>query len=296
MARILILNPISEICGVYQYGVTLHSILKKSKKHNYHISSDQNEIKNNDVIIFNYHEKLFHWLNDDYISKINKPSLAIGGHDCIPNFKNIKLILNCDSTSKLEGKNFPITRPIKNIIPLDNPERLTIGSIGFSFSSKNFDKIYSIVSQHYDDALIRIHVPQHPSGESLDHIIQKIKYSFTKDKNKKIDIEISCNFLSDDDLINFLSSNTANIFLLPPMIGEKRGLSSSIDKALSARKPIAISDSDMYRHISSEEKFLLSKNTLPEIISYGTDHLKPFLKIHSEENLIKTFDDLIDTI
>jgi hypothetical protein len=296
MSKILILNPISEICGVYQYGLSLQSILKKSNKHEYTISSNIEEIKNHDIIIFNYHEKLFNWLNDNYISYINKPCLAIGGHDCTPTFQNIKFVLNCDSTSELSGKNIPITRPIKNFLPLENPKRLTIGSIGFSYSSKNFEKIYSIVSEYYDDALIRIHVPQHPNGESLQYIMQKIKLNYQIDKSNNIDIQITSNFLSDDDLISFLSSNTVNIFLLPPMKGEGRGLSSSIDKALSARKPIAISDSEMYRHINSENKFLLSKNTLPEIISYGTAHLQPFLEFHSEEKLINLFDETIEKI
>ena len=293
MAKVLILNSKSEICGVHQYGLTVYDILKKSNKHVYHVSSDKNEINNHDIIIFNYHEKFFDWLNDEYIEYINKPCLAIGGHDCIPNFKNIKYILNCDSTSELTHRNIPLPRPVKKIIPHQNPERVTIGSIGFSYSSKNFDKIYSIVSQYYDDALIRIHVPQHPQGESLEHIIEKIRLNYNAISSKNIGIEVSYDFLSDDDLISFLSSNTANIFLLPRMSG--RGLSSSIDKALSARKPIAISDSEMYRHINMEDKFLLSKNTLPQIISYGTDHLKPFLETYSEENMIEIFDKIINT-
>jgi hypothetical protein len=292
MAKVLILNSKSEICGVHQYGLCLQSILKKSSKHKYEISSDVDEIKNHDIIIFNYHEKLFDWLNDEYIKNINKPCLAIGGHDCTPNFKNIKFILNCDSTSELTDKNIPLPRPVKKFVPYENPQRVTIGSIGFSYSSKNFDKIYSIVSQHYDDALIRIHAPQHPQGESLEYIIEKIRLNYNSIYSKNIGIEISCDFLSDDDLIKFLSSNTANIFLLPKMSG--RGLSSSIDKALSARKPIAISDSEMYRHINIEDKFLLSKNTLPQIISYGTDHLKPFLEMYSEENMIEIFDKTIN--
>jgi len=290
--KVLILNPLSEVCGVYQYGLSIESILKKSTKHQYHLSSNINDAQNSDIIIFNYHEKLFNWLTEDLLISLKKPCLAIGGHDCLPNFNNIQLILNCDSTSQLTEKNIPIPRPIKNFIPLENPKRLTIGSIGFSYSSKNFDKIYSIVSKHYDDALIRIHTPQHPSGENLQYIIKQIQFNHSKDKN--IDIEITSNFLSDDELIKFLSSNTANIFLLPPMIGERRGLSSSIDKALSARKPIAISDSEMYRHISSEKKFLLSANSLPEIISYGINHFKPFLDLYSEEKLIKLFDSIID--
>jgi hypothetical protein len=293
MARVLIVNPSDPVCGVACFGTSCAEILRRSTQHEY-IIQDHIDISHYDVIIFNYHEKLFPWINDKTIWATGVPCMAIGGHDCYPDFSELKLVLNCDSTSEPTERNIPLPRPVKNFSPLPNPERITIGSCGFAFGSKNFQHVATVVAQNYDDALIRLHIPQHPHGESVDNIVATIRQQLWNLNKPNIDVEISTDFLSDEELISFLSSNTANVFLYPPFTNEKRGLSSVIDKALAARKPIAISDSTMYRHINTEEKFLLSKYSLHQIIHFGTEHIKPFWSAHSEENLIKAFNNAVD--
>lgn len=295
MARVLIVNPSEPRCGVYQFGAAVHSILKKSTRHTYWLNSgDIYDASHFDAIIFNYHEKLFPWLNDEAIKAAKIPCFAIGGHDCYPNFSELRAVFNCDSTSKQEGKNIPLPRPVKKFDPLPDPEIVTIGSCGFDFSSKNFQHVATVVAQSFDEAKIRLHIPHHPGGEGIGSIEQTIRQQLWSLNKPKISVEISQDFLTDNELIAFLSANTANVFLYPPFHGQNRGLSSVIDKALSARKPIAISDSTMYRHISHESKFLLSRHSLREIISFGTKHFAPILEEHSEERLIKIVDEAID--
>jgi len=296
MSKVLLINPPDKRCGVHQFLISLHSILEKSETHEYDLSyfSGREQYHLYDVVIFNYHEKLFPWLSNDHIKRTGLPCMAIGGHDCYPEFDALKYVLNCDSTSENTGKNIPLPRPVKNFSPLPDPKIVTIGSCGFDFSSKNYQHIATVVSQSYDEAKIRLHIPQHPSGEGLNNILATIQQQLWNLNKPKITIEVSTNFLNDGELISLLSANTANVFLYPPFENEKRGLSSVIDKALSARKPIAISDSVMYRHINMEDKFLLSKHSLREIISFGVGHLKPFLDAFSEEKLIEVVDSTID--
>lgn len=298
MARVLLINPPDAQCGVHQYFVSVQSILRSSQKHQYVLANMDGDIMpvkhGYDVLVYNYHEKLCPWLCNEWIRAREVPCLAIGGHDCYPDFSELKLILNCDSASEPTKRNIPLPRPVRNFAPLPNPERITIGSCGFAFGSKNFQHVATVVAQSYDDALIRLHMPQHPHGEPVDAIVGSIRQQLWNLNKPNIDVEISTDFLSDEELISFLSSNTANVFLYPPFTNEKRGLSSAIDKALSARKPIAISDSTMYRHINTEDKFLLSKFSLAEIISFGVEHIKPFWATHSEEKLIKVFDSAVD--
>ena len=295
MAKVLIVNPPDPVCGVAAYGSSLNSILQGSKKNEYTIRHWGGAIFDKaDILILNYHEKLFPWLNDKAILQAGIPCMAIGGHDCYPDFAALKFILNCDSTSKYTERNIPLPRPVKKFSPLPDPEIVTIGSCGFDFSSKNYQHVATVVAQSYDAAKIRLHIPSHPSGEGIHNIAHIVKQQLWALNKPNISVEISTDFLSDDELIAFLSSNTANVFLYPPFENEKRGLSSVIDKAFAARKPIAISDSTMYRHINMEDKFLLSRHSLKEIISFGTDHIKPFWEAHSEERLIETVDKAID--
>ena len=291
MANVLIINPPDPVCGVASYGSSLFDILKKSTRHKYELAVPCGFSFNEpDVTIINYHEKLFPWLTNNSIMSEKTPCMAIGGHDCYPDFSALRFILNCDSTSEHTERNIPLPRPVKKFLPLHDPEIVTIGSCGFDFSSKNYQHVATVVAQSYDVAKIHLHIPSHPSGEGIHNIVQTIQQQLWSLNKPNITVEVSTDFLSDDELITMLSMNTANVFLYPPFKGENRGLSSVIDKALAARKPIAISDSDMYRHINMEDKFLLSKNSLAEIISFGTGHLEPFLEKFSEEGLIEVVD------
>lgn len=295
MAKVLIVNPSNPVCGVASFGSSLFDILKQSTRHKYEIACPWDDLENDpDVAIFNYHEKLMPWLSDEHVLRTKIPCMAIGGHDCYPDFAALKFVLNCDSTSEPTERNIPLPRPVKKFSPLPDPEIVTIGSCGFDFSSKNYQHVATVVAQSYDAAKIRLHIPSHPSGEGIHNIIHAIQQQLLTLNKPNISVEVSTDFLSDDELIALLSSNTANVFLYPPFENEKRGLSSVIDRALAARKPIAISDSTMYRHINMEDKFLLSKNSLAEIISFGTGHLQPFLEKFSEERLIEVVDSAVD--
>lgn len=295
MAKVLIVNPPDPICGVACFGESFHSIVKKSTRHTYWLNNGGvYDASGFDVIIYNYHEKLFPWLSEDHIKRTGIPCMAIGGHDCYPEFDALKYVLNCDSTSENTRKNIPLPRPVKNFSPLPDPDIVTIGSCGFDFSSKNYQHVATVVAQSYDTAIIRLHIPSHPNGEGIHNIAHTIQQQLFVLNKPNILVQLTNHFMSDDELISFLSSNTANVFLYPPYENEKRGLSSVIDKALSARKPIAISDSTMYRHINMENKFLLSEYSLREIVSFEVGHLGPFLEKFSEEKLIETVDSTID--
>ncbi len=299
MARVLIINSQDERCGVFQFGKNFANIVQKSWKHSYsfHIFKDVQtliEASNYyDLFIINWHEKLFPWLDDDLIAALKIPVAFIGGHDCYPSFINKAHILDATSCNPASSRITPIPRPVREFWPLPDPERITIGSCGFNFHSKNFQHVATVVAQSFDDALIRLHIGQHPHGNDIRQIEKSIQQQLWNLAKPNIDIEISTDFLSDEDLVAFLSENTANVFLYPPFQGELRGLSSTIDKALAAKKPFAISDSSMYRHINHEKKFLLSHFSLADIIGFGTEHIKPFWEEHSEKNLIEVVDGIV---
>jgi len=299
MARVLIINSPDPICGVFCYGLAVHSILSKSLIHRYdhHAFKDVQTLKEAanyyDLFIINWHEKLFPWLDNDLIGSLGIPVAFIGGHDCYPTFSNRAHVFDATSCNLSNEHITAIPRPVKDFWPLPDPERITIGSCGFNFFSKNFQHVATVVANSFEDALIRLHIGPHPHGDSIEHIAAVVQEQLWKLGKPNIDVDISTDFLSDEDLIAFLSENTANVFLYPPFEGEQRGISSTIDKALSSRKPFAISDSTMYRHINHEKKFLLSHFSLADIINFGTDHIEPFWAEHSEKRLIEAIDGAI---
>jgi hypothetical protein len=71
-------------------------------------------------------------------------------------------------------------------------------------------------------------------------------------------------FASDEEILYFLSKNTANIFLYDLSFG--RGPSSVIDYALSVNTPLCINDSYMFNHIYNDD-ICVCKNSIQKCIN-----------------------------
>lgn len=65
--------------------------------------------------------------------------------------------------------------------------------------------------------------------------------------------------MSNDEILDFLNKNTVNIFLYDNMPG--RGLSSTIDYAVSVDTPLIVNNSNMFRHLLSDRPRFLLKTT-----------------------------------
>jgi hypothetical protein len=81
-----------------------------------------------------------------------------------------------------------------------------------------------------------------------------------------------------------------NIFLYDKLNG--RSISSTIDYALSVKKPLAISDSCMFKHIYSDE-ICLYTNTIQHCLNNSEKYLYPFLEKYSNNNLRSIFKKMI---
>jgi hypothetical protein len=109
-------------------------------------------------------------------------------------------------------------------------------------------------------------------------------------KKPGVEILIFRTFFTNEKLLKFLSSNTANIFMYDKMVG--RGISSIIDYAISANVPIVISDSFMFRHIYSDE-ICIYKNSLVDCMNNSKLILPTLLSRYSNKNLIEKVDNII---
>lgn len=269
---LLFINSVEKQCGVYQYGLRLFNQLSRKDIFEYAEIGSQNDLINRlntkkyDACILNYHSALFGWWNQPiktfYI-------YHEGGLQIDP-----KYVLNTDPNCSM-GLGIP--RPIyQGTITTIKNDGLTFGSFGFGFENKGFERIITTVQHQYDNATIKLLIPfahfgdEH--GEQSRRIADKCKSLITK---PGIKLEINHNFLSNEELINFLASNDMNIFLYDYMPG--RGCSSVVDYALAANKPLAISNSLMFRHIYSDE-ICAYKRPIKDILADGNKHILPFLK------------------
>jgi hypothetical protein len=160
-----------------------------------------------------------------------------------------------------------------------------IGSFGFGFDTKGFDKIVTFVNKEFDEAIIKIVMPFATFGDCLGQTAMKVKNLCEANNTKPgIKIMIIHDFLKDDDVLYFLANNTINMFLYDYMGGA--GISSTIDFALSVNRPICISSSYMFRHIYRDD-ICIDHTTIQQCIKNGSTYCNKQKEKHSNETLIR---------
>jgi FkbM family methyltransferase len=300
--KILFINHNRSQCGVYNYGKRLYTIWKKSLYLDFdYIEINSLEEYNNilfsnyNYIIYNYHLHTMKWLTKDKINKINK---------------NIGILHECESDlfDYIMDASNDIPRPLFNDIPnkikSDNEVIINfleygkednipiIGSFGFGFKNKGFDKIVNYVCEEFDSAIIKFIIPYSTFGDPLGNeakYISDICYKMNYKPNIKI--MIIHEFLEEDDMLYFLNQNTINLFLYDYMNG--RGISSTIDFALSVNKPIGISNSYMFRHIYNDS-ICIYKQSITYCINHSLFYLQQFKELFSQQNLIKKIEEFFN--
>ena len=314
---VLFLNHKIEACGVYQYGLRVFNILEKSSLYRYVYKEIDNYNEYNniiyqikpEIIIYNYHSSTMGWLNSNNILK-NVKNIGVP-HES--NGEIFDIILSIDPNETEINKVFNIPRPIyENVDKLIDNYKITnkkidefinynegvnvpiFGSFGFGFTNKGFDKIIRIVNDNYDAAIIKLVITfAHfdPNRDAnINHILQ-ICNSIIRKPNIKL--MISTDFLTNEEVLLFLGSNTCNIFLYDMMSG--RGVSSVIDYAISVNKPFVISDSYMFRHIYSDD-ICVYKTNIREAIENSKKMLPNLVKKYSNKNLINKINNIINNL
>ena len=308
--EVLFLNHSKTACGVYQYGLRLYKILKKTDDINYiykeiesrdeylNLLEEYNTVQ---IIIYNYHVSTMPWLFNSEKSKLNigithEVNTAGPGFDYVNNLFNV--FINIDN--KIPR---PIFEDIENIQPIISKQVIKdlieykeegvpiFGSFGFGFTNKGFDKIVKYVNEQYDKAIIKLVIPMpyfDPNKDKNNFLVRESCYN--SNYKEGIKLMICHEFFTNEELLLFLKSNTANIFLYDYMEG--RGISSTIDYAISVKKPLIISDSYMFRHIYSDD-ICIYKNNIETCMKNSLEHCKKFLVEYSHKNMIRTFKNII---
>lgn len=115
------------------------------------------------------------------------------------------------------------------------PSTLTVGSFGFGTPNKGFEKIIATVQNEFDEAIIRLNIPAadfgDPQGENARRIAENCRQLIHK---KGISLQVTHDFMDNDQVLNFLAQNSINVFLYEDTKG--RGLASAIDFALAVKK------------------------------------------------------------
>lgn len=304
---IIFINSVHQECGVYQYGLrlakALHNIVKYFEVDSYDTYANIVQIYNPDVVVFNYHSSPMSWLNASNIIRSVKseiPSVKTGGsyaknygilHESPTDMFDVYLDIDPDVVNGLPRPLFyhvptSIKTPELEMFITYNkgPDVPIFGSFGFGFANKGFDKLIKLVNDQYDKAIIKLVIPLgHYCTEAA--LEETLTHCHSVPRKPGIELLITNEFFDNDDVLYFLQSNTMNIFAYDRMEG--RGISSTIDYALSTNVPIAITNSYMFRNIY-DDCICVDKHPL-EYIKTQLPYLSQFKEKYSEYNIQQKF-------
>jgi len=304
--RVLFVSHKPSMCGIYQFGLRIANALKESQKYQFvyvECASKEEYLatvsEHNPVArIVNWHPVTLPW-----IPSVPRTWPTIGiMHECAqsmadsPQTHLFDFHIAPDPT--LTIRNQMVFKTGRLIVKYDNlqpePPIPTIGSFGFSLGGKNFERIISAVQSSFDHAIIRLNLSPATFGDSegsVSHnVAEKCKRLITK---PGVSIEIGYSYLDENQVLDFLAKNSVNAFLYDNM--PQRGISSVIDYALAVNRPIAITSSSMFRHISMPS-IEIEHSTLAEIHGRGAGPLQHFRENWSPENLVREYETIITDI
>ena len=332
--KILFVSHKKAQCGVYEFGKNITDVIEHSQHYQFirvecsSLNELENFIEENDpaAIIYNYYPSVMPWvvtkiapmIYRNNIAAIQIPQIGIIHEvnqkvaNSATSYKKNTLYANKltlinslfdfyiapDPTLLLTN---PCIFKTGRLIPsyrnkFQLPLKPVIGSFGFGTPNKGFEKIVELVQHEFDEAVIRFNIPTADFGDkngiNAQNIAKKCKSLIAKEGIKLI---ITHDFLSNKNMLDFLAKNTINVFLYETVNG--RGLSSTIDNALSVQRPIAVSNSPMFRHLfDSDPSVFISENSLQTIINNGFAPLKKYCSEWNSDNLLWDYERILNSI
>lgn len=308
MNTILFVNHRQQNCGVRSYGFRVAQIFKASKKWNVvYVEPNSNaqfcqifDAIKPDVVLYNYLPQTMPFLTHATVEAVRAVGVKQGlivhniGHAEIFDF-----YLHQDPRHPRVGNNFPLLRPLFEFrrMPCDDimgPRR--IGTFGFALPEKQYPRICELVNTWFDEAEILMHLTiSHfrPNVDWLNSISMQCRQAVTK---PGIRLTITTDFRDDEAILDFLAGNDLNVFLYQNF-PHYNGISSTVDYALSVRKPIAVCKSGLFSHINDTvPSICVEDRTLPEIMRDGFEPLRGFHQHWQNEEFVRHLEGILDSV
>lgn len=335
--NILFVSHKKAQCGVYEFGKNITDVLQNSKRYQFirvecsSLVELQTAIAKNApaAIIYNYHPSVMPWVTTrispnfyrNNIATIPIPQIGIIHEitqqvaDTATSHRTKFLLCGVHHLSNslfdfyiapdptLSLKN-PIVYKTGRLIPwyqnnFPVPPKPTIGSFGFGTPKKGFERIVQLVQQEFDEAIIRFNIPAADFG--LDQygvnaraIAEKCRALIGK---PGIQLIVTHDFWDTKTMLDFLANNTINVFLYENTAADVKGLSSTVDNAMAVQRPVAVSDSIVFRHIfDAEPSVCITKNNLRTIIQNSFMPLQKHYHEWTAENLLWEYERILNSV
>ena len=288
---VLFVNHPQVRCGVHQYGRNVAAQIRRIEGIRLHYRTVDSAAAFLDecgrlrpaAVIFNHYPATMPWLTPGVAAEVRATKLGIlhemsqwvvDGLDAA--LFDIHVVP--DPTIRT-GRDDVFVAP--RLLPdfcnyAPEPAVPTFGSFGFGFANKRFEDCVDRIQAEYDEARIVFRMPFNDvvDADGVRHARATAERCRARLRKPGISLEIDHGFLEPSDLLAFLGGNTANIFLYEEPLD--RGISSVLEYAIAARRPLVISRSGMFRHVwSTVPEVCVGERSVRSIVERGIAPLVP---------------------
>lgn len=260
MLKGLFINNKKAKDSIHESGYMAYQCLKLSALYSLdYVEVDENDREINtgyDFYFFNYHPLAMRWLGTDQLKKkLNNVitmilEVAPGDAFVMCPEKDFHIYCALDPTIISKGNLYAFPRPLENVdfeIPVVKNDFPVIGSFGFATTGKGFEHVVAAVNKEFDKATVRINIPYGDFVSNSKEYSEKLAVLCKSIAKPGIDVQITHDFMSKEELIKWCAANDLNCFLYDRNMP---GLAATTDQAIVAGKPLSVSDNDTFRHIT----------------------------------------------
>ena len=314
MKKILFINSNSDMprCAIFEAGRRYGAAMKLCKEFELEyaeVPADVDKLTTPldqyDAVIFNYQH-----VASSIISPVvfNQARVAIGflyearlkPEESPMHFGDLMagqlfdIILSPDPTLETTRRVWSVPRVVPRATHLANIGNCVflVSTFGFPSPWKQLGAVVDMLNDEYDEAVFRINFA--PASWQEDTNLRAVAEGQIDEAQQRckpgIRIEATNHYMTEESLINWLHESDVNVFLASPERGAQTGgaLLASADLAISAQRPLLISDTVEARHFPSSLRggFLCESALYSGIV----EHL---YKLWSPKNFADAMDKLV---
>lgn len=300
--KVLFVNSTEPACGVHQFGLNLWRILEPSRNIQFNYAAPASlesmmrwmDAARPDVVLMNFYPSVIPWVTLQALNEIRSRRVKIVTiyHE-VP-VTGFDALLYPDPTFVGKYKNlnqwFGFGRPLPRACeerPCEVPQVPLISTSGFGFAWKGHERLTKMVVDEFNHAILRLHLPFAKFGDA-DGAQARATAQRCRDivAGSNIELQVSHDFMEPEAFIDWLAESDLNAYLYDET-ASSRGIASTIDHALAARRPVAVTRTHMMRHLHGCEGIFVEDSTLREIMERGIEPLRPVYEAFSEKNVLR---------
>ena len=307
MKKVILVTGATKECGIYQYADSVYEILKTSKNYEFEFLATDSYQKFNArvsevdpyAIIYNHHPYTLQWLNNGITRPIANSTktkqLAIVGHEHNNKFTGINSYIFTDPRKETSGDEYAGVPPITyyDDIQYSKPnEVLKIGTSGISNVTKNLEQLIGLINEQFnEDVILNLHLANGAYVDPSGGLSNSLEQACRKLAKSNIKINVTQEFFNKKDLIAWLNQNDINLYWYrTPNVP---GVSGSVDRALSSKKPFGVNDSTFLSHTRRDFNDL-TKTSIKDIVAGGIQPFQEFYDKWNAETVLSFYERIVD--